>query len=407
MIPGAGGFVGRGEETAAVLSALLDSGSAGAVVSGEAGSGKTALTRQVLHRLEGRMRCFPVHASRALAAVPYGALAPHLGRPASDDDAVAVMRRLTDHFHRGSREDPAGREHRRDGQVLLVVENAQDLDADSSYVISHLVMSGAVRALVLNRRSGRRSQEPGCLGSDGLLRQVRLPQLTQAQVHELCSLALSGPVARGTSGFIAEAAAGNPLFVRALLAWGRRQHALVRRNGVWVFVDEAPAPDTRIQDLVRSLAAERPAGEQAVLELLALAGGLPYAALRRLADEADVANLLDEGILDRTADGAPRIYLRSPVFADVLAASVPYGRSTAIRRRAAAACGTESWNGAVPARYLEWGLECGDVSSPGELLAAARKANGQHRPRRALRLARAVADPAFSAASGVQQARAL
>ena len=405
---GVGGFVGREEEVAAVLSSILDGGSSGAVVTGEPGSGKTALAQHVLHVLKDRARCIPVHGSRALSEVPYGALSPYLGRLATHGEAVAVIRRLTELAHRTHPGSAANHGlATKSPPALLLVDNAQYLDADSSYVLAHLVMSGTARALVLTRQSGRRVQELSSLTSDGLLRHLRMPHMTPSEVHELCIRMLDGPVARGSSAVVAEASAGNPMLAQALLTLGLRRNALVQRNGVWLLVDEAPIPDSHIQDLVRSLVIARPAGEQDVLELLALAGELPYSLLSRLADETATANLLDEGILDHSSGEAQGIFVRSPIFREVLAGVIPYGRSAAIHRRVAEARDWDKGCAPMTARLLEWGLECGRVLAPSELLSAARTANNQHRPQRALRLAKAVTDPAFLPAAMVQQARAL
>jgi DNA-binding NarL/FixJ family response regulator len=405
---GADGFVGREDEVAATLSSILDRGLAGTVVTGEPGCGKTAFAQQVLHRLKNRVRCIPVHGSRALSEVPYGALSPYLGRLATHGDAVAVIRRLTELAHRTDSGSPGHHGLASTSPpALLLVDNAQYLDAASSYVLAHLVMSGTARALVLTRKSGRRAQDLSSLTSDGLLKHLRLPHMTPSDISELCSRTLDGPVARGSSAFIAEAAAGNPMFAQALLTLGLRRNALVQRNGVWVLVDEAPIPDGHIQDLVRSLVIARPAGEQDVLELLALAGELPYSLLSRLAHETDTANMLDEGILGRRSDATQGIFVRSPIFREVLAGVIPYGRSAAMHRRVA---DDRDWDtGSVPmtARLLEWGLECGRVLPASELLSAARTANNQHRPQSALRFAKAVTDPAVLPAAMVQQARAL
>ena len=85
-------LIGRSGVVKEVVRCLRDEGRAGAVIVGSSGSGKTAVVKAVLAELHPQGTVIRLAATPALAAVPFGALAPYLaGLPAHDLDSYAAV----------------------------------------------------------------------------------------------------------------------------------------------------------------------------------------------------------------------------------------------------------------------------------------------------------------------------
>ena len=123
-------LIGRFGMVASVVDCLLDANGPGALILGDAGVGKTALTHEVLFELGIRVSPFYVYAGPSLAEVPYAALAPLLTSltPGQTDQPRAVLKALVTELNPEGQRDPS--------QAVLVVEDAHHLDDSSAAVIS-------------------------------------------------------------------------------------------------------------------------------------------------------------------------------------------------------------------------------------------------------------------------------
>src|SRR5437868_1952604 len=91
------GLIGHSGVVKDVVRCLRDDTRSGAIIVGSAGIGKTAVSKAVIRELRPRGKVVRLPATRALAAVPFGALAPYLaGLPDSElDSYAAVLAELT------------------------------------------------------------------------------------------------------------------------------------------------------------------------------------------------------------------------------------------------------------------------------------------------------------------------
>ncbi|NUP73083.1 MAG: ATP-binding protein, partial [Sinomonas sp.] len=135
------GDASRRHISAAATEALRREGTGAVLVVGEGGSGKTHLLRQVVASLADEVEVLRIDTGRSLRPVTYAALIECLPRLAPEDvqDRIGVLRALWAELHRISGE--VGK------PVLLVVDDAQDLDDGSAGLIAEAVASSWVRLL--------------------------------------------------------------------------------------------------------------------------------------------------------------------------------------------------------------------------------------------------------------------
>lgn len=317
--------VGQGELIKAVDRALTSRGRA--LLTGPAGAGKTEVVRAVVAAAESRhetvLRLAPeaadqwipeASAAALLASVPCGAL-ERLSGP--QRTAIAFLRRETD-APRDGRDHVALRlavvEVLRtlaaDRPVLLVLDNAQWLDAESTGLLRFALRltPPGVRVLVAECvQGGAPVGEPLCgLGTPA----IRVPPLGADEVAEL--LVRHGLPAR-LAGRIHQASGGNP---RLALALGRSlAEAAEARDGSAHHADTLPVSG-QAREVARRLLAEAPAQARRTLLLAALAARPTTALLRRAgrpdaeaelaeAERAALVRVGEDGTVEFTAGALP------------------------------------------------------------------------------------------------------
>ncbi|EMY32185.1 LuxR family transcriptional regulator, partial [Arthrobacter crystallopoietes BAB-32] len=310
--------MGRDAEVRAVVDAVCTG--SGALVVAEQGLGKTALARTVLAELGSTVVPLRIHASPTLSQVPFAALAPYLGSLQEDqtDSVLAAMRSVLAHINGLA----PGRI-----PVLLVIDDAHDLDEASALLAAQLAASGTVKLLALSRPAPAVPQELTSLAADGLLVRRLLPPLDEQAVQGLSRLALGGRILPSLGSAFAAASGGNPAFLLALLAQERRQGILIERNGVWLRTGEPGRPDGRLSDLVKGHFRRCTPEQREVLETVALADPVPLGLLLETAAGEQVDALVEARLIT-VDDGAERLVrVAHPLYGQVLRAAVPAGRS--------------------------------------------------------------------------------
>ncbi len=230
----------------------------GAVLVGAAGVGKTSLARTAAERLGGRFaRVLRVTATAARRTVPFGAFAGLIDVPASGKTAALLQ---------------AAREALT-GDVLLVVDEAQQLDPLSATLVYQLAVGGHTRLIVTAEPGGRCPDSVCALWTDAVLTRVDVEPVGVDAAR------LAGQIADYLAGLSAQAGR-----VLELLA-----------------VDEplAVADLTRLAG-VDALSAARDAGAVEVVDGLAYAAHPMFLdAVRRTLDAAALRRLRTE-LVERT-----------------------------------------------------------------------------------------------------------
>lgn len=211
-------LVRREPEFAAVCAALVgQTRTAGIVVVGEAGVGKTTLARQVTESLPNRVQW--VAGTASSRGIPLGAFV-HLVGAATIRDPVAFL---------AAARDALTVEH----DTVLVVDDAHLLDELSATLLHQLALTRSV-PMVANVRAHQPVPDAiTSLWKDRYLQRLDLGPFSKDQCVGLIEHALGGPVEGLSADLMWRDAGGNPLFVRHLVEGAVEAGSLRQVRGVW------------------------------------------------------------------------------------------------------------------------------------------------------------------------------
>ena len=378
-------LVGRSGLVKDVARSLLDDSRSGVLIVGAAGTGKTAVSKAVLRELPPGGSVIRLVATRALASVPFGALAPYLSElPDSElDSFAAVLRAMSDRLKAEA------------VRPLFVVDDAQFLDRGTTELLARAVAVGAAEILATSRPGPSIPEQFLALWDDGLLSKFELTPLNRTGVHEVCKQVLGAEVSPWVSAVFADVTAGNPLMLMSLIEHERHSGAIVLRHGVWflrAYPDLAgvPAADVIDQQL-RSMTPE----ERTVATIVALAGPLSLGQILRFSSPKTVDALEAAGILAISAGHDRTVRTASPLLGEIIRHRAPAGQSATLRASLLQLPSTGMVGPETFLNQLRWSLDCGEPVPPGQLLQAAAAANTDLKPAAAIQAAQAVRDTRF------------
>jgi len=350
-------FEGREAEQEKIRSAYAESDVDIILITGPAGMGKTRLAREAASSLDART-CW-VTATRAGAAVPFGAVAPLVPDGAALGGSVEVMRAAARRLRAWGARD----------QVVAVVDDAHLLDDASAALIAYL--AGQRLAFVVM------TARPGEPVADALVRLAaddhgltfELPRLPDDAVDRLIDHADRELTAQSRRR-LHHLADGNPLALRELLHGGRR-------GG--------------LTDMITSRVAQLDAGSRRVVELVACAEPLPVSILDRLVGLGAVTEAEDRGLIAVEQSGDRRLVrLDHPLYGEVVRGHLTISRAMRTYRGLAdALLATPLRRRGDVLQAAIWQVEAGVVHRPDVILDGARLAIGQADLQLAGRLARA------------------
>lgn len=347
--------MGRREEVAALRDDLADPHVAGAVVTGPAGIGKTALLRQVV-----RATAVPPlwwRASEALGEVPFGLLGPSLVGP-DDPTPAAVHRRVAAAIA--------------DGGGIVVVDDAPHVDAASADLLRRLVDAGKATVLATARSEAPVPPWLEWLWVHPEVRHHQLGPLGEADVDDLAAAVLAGVPAAQVGRVLATVrarAAGNALFVRELLLDAARRQA----RGLPVAGEREVPPQLRRVLDARRRAAGAPA--ESALQATAVLGSLPLDLLVARVGAPAVEAAEAAGLVAVDEGERPAVRPAHPLHAEAALAALPVVRRRAVTTEVAGAV-LDRPDGTRPERLAAVAALVRQGTPPGRehLLEAARTA---------------------------------
>ncbi|MFD1212054.1 LuxR C-terminal-related transcriptional regulator [Arthrobacter sp. GCM10027362] len=387
-------LIGRQDQVSAVVGALTDARSGGAMVLAPAGMGKTALLHALMASAADRFRFIRLAAGTAAGMdVRFGALTPMLARlPVGGEQAVADVLRTVLGF--------VGTDADLRRRPVIVVDDADELDPGSARVLARLAAGGAARLLVSARPGHGQADGPAAPAGGGRLQRVELEPLTWEQRDEFCRAELGSPVLSGSIRMLGEASGGNPRSLGLLLEEARRTGRLVQRNGVWLLLGEVPAGSPALLDATRLELLRLGQADRAGITMLALMGPVRRSAAEQLVDPETIDRLAAAGYLDPGGSDA-QLRLTPALHEESVRRLAPVGLKRLVHR----------WFGGPQAAPLaeqqrllavRWAMDSGEPVPEGQLLVAAEAANAAFLPGTALAIARG----GTSSAAAVQLARA-
>ena len=320
-------LAGRGEELSRLTAALV--GRRGAVITGPAGAGKTALATTCLQLARDReMSVARTTATNSSRGLPFGTLAPILPPdPGGDRLPRYGHGQLLRHYAHAMTGRAGGR------PLVVFVDDAHLLDDGSATLVHHLALTRAATVL-LTVRTGEPVPDPVvALWKDGPAERIEVGTLADEAIEELLVTVLGGPVDAASVLQLADRSRGNPLYLRELVTGAVETGALAEQGGIWRLRVGGLRPTPRLAELVALRLGHLSEAERTVLELLALCEPLGPARLDRLADPAAVAALERKGLIASRMDGRRvGVRLAHPVYGDVVREGITPLRERALAR---------------------------------------------------------------------------
>ncbi len=330
---------------------------------GEGGAGKTYLLDDVVAALRGESEILELRTGRSLRSVTYAALIECLPRLSPEDvqDRIGVLRALWAELHRLSGE--AGR------PVVLVVDDAQDLDDGSAGLIAEAVASSWVRLLATGTARNGLPRDFLDMWHDGIAERIELAPLSLAESQSAAEEHLGGNLSVTATGVLHRLSGGNPLHLLSLIDEAVEAGTLVRKRGIWLLTSGFASRGDALAESVRSSMESLTPAEREVLMLVALTEPLPRAAARVLGEREVLDRLNDLGWF--AEPGADGLRLRYPLEADAVRRMTTSTRRLHLYRRALALGGEDLRQPSNELRLLELALDTGATLPAAELVRGA------------------------------------
>ncbi|MCU1387667.1 MAG: transcriptional regulator, LuxR family, partial [Ilumatobacteraceae bacterium] len=324
-------MVGRDRELQRGLDAAGRDGCVGVVIVGPAGVGKSALATAIATRSRAPGgEVLRITATESASSISLGAVAPLLSAPSAPTTQADMIRHTV----------TALVERAGTGRLVVVVDDAHQLDGASATLVHQLALTGAAFVVATLR-----SQEPvpdpvTALWKDGRAERMDLTELGLAESTVLAQSILGHPLHPTAASTLFNASAGNPLFLQQLVASARDVGVLelvAGRGpvaGGWRLTGPLPLPSdliSAVESRLQHLSDE----DRSVLELLALGDPLGAAVLEDLAGPDAQARLerleADGFILAELVRRRLDVRLAHPMYGEVLRAGMPHSWASRAR----------------------------------------------------------------------------
>jgi DNA-binding CsgD family transcriptional regulator/tetratricopeptide (TPR) repeat protein len=309
-------LVGRVAELSSIVDGIGRQPDAAFIVVGPPGSGKTRLASEVAEMLAPqRYTALRVVASKAMAAIPFGAFAVCLPDLNVGGAPATTLQQATDVITAMSSDRSS---------LLLVVDDAQMLDDGSAALLHHLVHERVCATVVTLRTPAQCPDAVTRLWKDQLAERISLAPLTSEEVEELAVDGLGGPVAAATARWLHDSSQGNPMYVRELLIGAAARGGLEQVDGLWMVRSSFPAPE-RLVELVAARLEDVSAEAVEVLDALCIGEPLSYKLLTSIAGAAGVEEAERHGLISRYEGTGPAVAgVSHPLFAEARRQAMPY-----------------------------------------------------------------------------------
>ncbi len=295
-------MVERVSELESIRDALTGEDFVGAVLTGDAGVGKTTLARQATAAVGGNVRW--VAGTESARSIPLGVFAHMVGVYTAHDPVT---------FMAAAREALLA-----DGHTIIGVDDAHLLDQLSATLLLQLAIDKAA-TIVATVRSG--VQVPDAVTSlwkDGHLLRVDLQPFTQRQSVALVESMLGGQLEGFTANLMWESSGGNALFLRHLVEGALEAGSLRQVSGVWQLRGRA-AVTSELAALLEDRVEQLPDPVLRVLELLTFCEPIDLDVLCELVGEEAVEAAETRGVI-RVVENGHQLLVRynHPLFGEVI-----------------------------------------------------------------------------------------
>ncbi|MEO8219706.1 MAG: LuxR C-terminal-related transcriptional regulator [Specibacter sp.] len=335
------------------------------------GLGASTILHELTRTAAAEVPVLTIHGSKSLAKIPFGVLTPYLS--AVDRSAgnfrINVLRALLAEFARlaegAANTSPGAAE-----LPLIVIDDAHAVDTATAELVVSLVMSGAVNVVASHSHRHELPAPLPKLWATGMAEDIVLLPLSQEEGHAFCEAMLGGPVLAATSWHYWSQAAGNPMFLRLLVAEAVEDGHLVKHGGTWVGEHDRKLHSRGLEEAVASvLRGISPAG-QAALNLIALSEPVAESALKGLVKHKVIRELLDWRLVVYLASAPGQLVLANPVYAEAIREMVPLSQSRLLYEQLVGRLDHGDVSKEALLRRVLWAVEIG-IDVPDETMLSA------------------------------------
>jgi DNA-binding NarL/FixJ family response regulator len=321
-------LVGRAEELEVLARLRAGKPPRSVVLNGAIGVGKSRLAREAGGDASRRgWATVEVRASAGLAGVPFGPLRKLMsGSSIGTGSSPSSLQQLAGDIEGEllALRSAAG--------LLLLVDDAHDLDDASAGLLHQLVSSGSVVAILTTRVGCQPPASVTDLWKDGFADRIELQPLSRRQTVDLVQQVLAGPLAESSIDRLNNLTGGNPLYVREVLLASLDSGALQLVDGTWRWRGEW-ASAGRLQEIVASRLSGLDPDELGVVEMLAVGGSLPLHLVEGLATSSALESLDQRGLIRIEQAGRRfEVSLTHAVHAEVTRSKMTPLQQRAVRR---------------------------------------------------------------------------
>ncbi|MBG6192114.1 DNA-binding CsgD family transcriptional regulator/energy-coupling factor transporter ATP-binding protein EcfA2 [Arthrobacter sp. CAN_A212] len=293
------------------LNDLLLEGSApsSVLLTGESGSGKTALLRSMVDHLRATACLIHLRGSGRNVREPYGALRVLLADTGEHvlSHPVRVISALTRVLKGKALGLP----------VIVVVDDAHYLDEASTTVLGQMVQAGTIRLVAACSDLADAPVYFQTLSLKGTLVRMDLAPLSQQEVAAYLAATLGAGASRASSLALHTHSGGNPRLLGALVRDYVAAGALSCGAGVWVLTADKVRPSEATTALIADRIVMLQPAQRRLLGALAAAGTTPLAAVPGDA-LGDLDDLQEQGMLSIASDRWATVSVATPLLSDAV-----------------------------------------------------------------------------------------
>ncbi|MFN8032390.1 MAG: LuxR C-terminal-related transcriptional regulator [Mycobacterium sp.] len=318
-------LIGRTRQMRDIGASIAAPDTAGVVVSGPAGVGKSRLARDALAAAEslGFESRWVVGASSA-RSIPMGVFTAWTQPGATD--SVHLVRGVIESLTATTSGGP----------ILLGVDDAHLLDDLSAFVVHQLVQRGTAKVVLTVRDDEPTAGAVRDIAKLAHFDRVDLQPLSVEEASALLSAVLEGPLDRDAAQGLWRLTGGNPLYLINIVEQEVADGRLAVHGGLWRWTGDPSLPPDLV-GLVEDRMGALPAAIADVVDVLAVAEPLDLTMLTRITDpkaveEAEIRNLIS---LDRSGDRV-RAHVSHPLYGEVRRRKAPQTRLRRLRGLVAA-----------------------------------------------------------------------